>query len=149
MSCSVSCQTILKWWLTVLFSRLDCVYGVQSNMCYASFFCIIFLIIYLYSTQLCPFSFECSIDFLVLWSPSLRNTPVCCDLLNPLSCASKRHAPQLSGSRSGCIVNNGIVNNTWIWARLRPREEERAERAEPCKHTALNGMFLLVVVSYF
>ncbi len=46
------------------FSRLDCVYGVQSSMCS----CLVFLkthyfhIIYLYSTPLCPVAPECTLD---------------------------------------------------------------------------------------
>ncbi len=35
---------------------------------------IIFHIIYLYSTPLCPFSDKRTDNFLLLWSPSLRNT---------------------------------------------------------------------------
>ncbi len=35
--------------------------------------------------------------------------PVCCDWLNCLYCTSKHPAPRLSGMRSDCIVNNGVV----------------------------------------
>ncbi len=49
---------------------LDCVYGVQSNM----FMFIIFHIMYCYSTPLCPFSDKRLDYFLLLRSPSLRNT---------------------------------------------------------------------------
>ncbi len=55
------------------FSRLDCVYGVQSNMCSCFFFSKKFHIIYLYSTPLCPFSDKRPDYFLVLCL-SLRNT---------------------------------------------------------------------------
>ncbi len=36
--------------------------------------------------------------------------PVCCYWLNRLSCTSKHPASQLSGMRSCCIVNNGVIN---------------------------------------
>ncbi len=50
----LSFKGVVDWF----FSRLDCVYGVQSSMYSCLFFLkpIIFHIIYLISTPLCPFS---------------------------------------------------------------------------------------------
>ncbi len=36
--------------------------------------------------------------------------PVCCDLINHQCVSNKHHAPCLSSMRSGCIVNNDVVN---------------------------------------
>ncbi len=40
--------SVLKGWLTVFFSRLDCVYGVQSSMCS----CLVFLKTHYFSHNL-------------------------------------------------------------------------------------------------
>ncbi len=56
--------------------------------------------------------------------------PVCCDSLNR-QCTSKRHAPQLSGMCSGCIVNNGVANIAYQfepeWDAEDISEEDHAE----------------------
>ncbi len=74
--------------------------------------------------------------------------PVCSDLLNR-QCASKRHAPQLR-MRSGCIVNNVVVNIAYQfepnWDAEGISEEDRAE---PVQAWLLMVCFLFVVVSYF
>ncbi len=71
---------------------------------------------------------------------------VCCDSLNR-QCASKRHAPHLSGMllrlyckqwrRQYCLL---------IWARLRPREYYWRGSRRTCASTALNGMFCVCLV---
>ncbi len=75
-----TCKHTLKGVGDCFFSRLDCVYGVQSSMCSCLFFFkkrIIFHIIYLYSTHSVPSLTNASIYFLVLLA-------VCCDSLNRL-----------------------------------------------------------------
>ncbi len=66
-------QTRIQGVVDCFFSRLDCVYGVQSNMFMLRFFKkrIIFHIIYLYSTPLCPFSDKRLDLFPVFMKPSL------------------------------------------------------------------------------
>ncbi len=117
------------------FSRLDCVYGVQSSMCSCLFFfkCIIFHIIYLYSTPLCPFS-DKRLDLFPGFMKLLLQKyamgwdwlagSVCCDSLNCLYYTSERPAPHLSGMCSGWIVNSGDVYQGSrvrpIWSHVRP-----------------------------
>ncbi len=150
----------LKGWLTVFFSRLDCVYGVQSSMCS----CLVFLkthifhIIYLYSTPLCPFS-DKRLDLFPGFMKLLLQKyamgwdwlagSVCCDWLNHLYCTSERPAPLLSGMCSGWIVNSAVVYNAYQFEPdWDPEDISEEDHAEPVQAWLLM-VCLVVVVSYF
>ncbi len=154
-------NTILKGWLTVFFSRLDCVYGVQSRMCSCFFFFflrIIFHIIYLYSTPLCPFS-DKGLDLFPGFMKLLLQKyamgwdwlagSVCCDSLNRLYCTSERPAPHLSGMCSGWILNSGVVYYAYQFEPdWDPEDISEEDRAEPVQARLLM-ICLVIVVSYF
>ncbi len=73
---------------------------------------------------------------------------VCCDSLNR-QCASKHHAPHLSGMRSGCIVNNDVVNIAYQFEPdWDPENISEEDRAEPVQARLSIVCFLFVVVSY-
>ncbi len=103
----------LKGWLTGFFLGLIVFMGCSLACVHACFFKkrIIFHIIYLYSTPLCPFS-DKRLDLLtpqkyVMGWDWLAGS-VCCDSLNRLYCTSERPAPLLSGMCSGWIVNSKL-----------------------------------------
>ncbi len=136
------------------FSRLDCVYGVQSSMCSCCFFFfkrIIFHIIYLYSTPLCPFS-DKRLDLFPGFMKLLLQKyamgwdwlagSVCCDSLNRLYCTSERPAPHLSGMCSGWFVNSGVVYNSYQFEPdWDPEDIIEEDRAEPVQARLFNDMF--------
>ncbi len=80
--------------------------------------------------------------------------PVCCDWLNRLVHVQKCHAPHLR-MRSGCIVNNGIVNIAYQFEPdWDPENISEEDCAEPVQAWLLQDssewyVFLFVVVSYF
>ncbi len=154
------------WWgvkgvVDCFFSRLDCVYRVQSSMCSCLFFFfkrIIFHIIYLYSTPLCPFS-DKRLDLFPGFMKLLLQKyamgwdwlagSVCCDSLNRLYCTSERPAPHLSGMCSGWIVNSGVVYNAYQFEPdWDPEVISEEDCAEPVQAQLLI-ICLVVVVSYF
>ncbi len=130
------------------FSRLDCVYGVQSSMCS----CLFFLKTHYFSHNLPLFHTSLSLLWqtprFISWfyeaPPSMGwdwlAGSVCCDWLNRLYCTSERPAPLLSGMRSGWIVNSGVVYNAY---QFEPdwNPEDISEEDRTCASTALNGMF--------
>ncbi len=101
--------TSLKGVVDCFFSRLDCVYGVQSSMCS----CLVFLKTHYFSHNLPLFHTSLSLLWqtprFISWfyeaPPSeIRDAgwdwlagSVCCDSLNRLYCTSERPAPLLSG----------------------------------------------------
>ncbi len=151
---------ILKGWLTGFFSRLDCVYGVQSSMCS----CLFFLKTHYFSHNLPLFHTSLSLLWqtprFISWfyeAPPSENAmgwdwlagSVCCDSLNRLYCTSERPAPHLSGMCSGWIVNSGVDYNAYQfepdWDPEDISEEDRAELVQ----ARLLMVCLVVVVSYF
>ncbi len=125
--------TILKGWLTVFFLGLIVFMGCSLECVHACFFKkhIIFHIIYLYSTPLCPFSDKRLNLFPGFMKLLLQKYAmgwdwlagsVCCDSLNRLYCTSERPAPQLSSMLLGWIVNSGVVYNAY---QFEPIETQR------------------------
>ncbi len=109
---------------------------------------IIFHIIYLYSTPLCPFSDKRLDLFPGLWSPSLDGLRLV-SWLSVLWLAKRLNAPLLSGMRSGWIVNSGIVYNAYQFEPdWDPEDISEEDRAEPVQARLLM-VCLVVVVSYF
>ncbi len=112
-----SLKGVVDWF----FSRLDCVYGVQSSMCS----CLFFLKTHYFSHNLPLFHTSLSLLWqtprFISWfyeaPPSMGwdwlAGSVCCDWLNRLYCTSERPAPLLSGMCSGWIVNSGVVYNAY------------------------------------
>ncbi len=88
-------------------------YGVQSNilMLCKKKITFIFPIIYLYSTPLCPFSDKRADHFLLLWSPSLRNTQLvrCPSVLWLWTASSVPFNILPLSSVAFCIVNKGVI----------------------------------------
>ncbi len=116
------------------FSRLDCVYGVQSSMCS----CLFFLKTHYFSHNL-PFiphlsvpSSDKRLDLFPGFMKLLLQKyamgwdwlagSVCCDWLNRLYCTSERPAPLLSGMRSGWIGKQCVVYNAY---QFEPIETQR------------------------
>ncbi len=140
----------LKGVVDWFFSRLDCVYGVQSSMCS----CLFFLKTHYFSHKLPLFHTSLSFSdkrldyFLVLWSPSLDGLRLVSWLsvlwLAKPPSTSKRPAPLLSGMRSGWIVNSGVVYNAY---QFEP-DWDPEDCAEPVQARLLM-VCLVVVVSYF
>ncbi len=106
------CLEIFKGVVDWFFSRLDFVYGVQSSMwsCLVFLKRIIFHIIYLYSTPLCPFSDKRLNLFPGFMKLLLQKYAmgwdwlagsVCCDSLNRLYWTS-RPSPQWHVLRLNC-----------------------------------------------
>ncbi len=134
--------------------------GCSLACVHACFFLkrIIFHIIYLYSTPLCPFS-DKRLDLFPGFMKLLLQKyamgwdwlagSVCCDSLNRLYCTSERPAPHLSGMWSGWIVNSGVVYNAYQFEPdWDPDDISEEDRAEPVQARLLM-ICLVVVVSYF
>ncbi len=151
---------ILKGWLTVFFLGLIVFMGCSLACVHAWFLSkhIIFHIIYLYSTPLCPFS-DKRLDLFPGFMKLLLQKyamgwdwlagSVCCDWLNRLYCTSERPAPLLSGMCSGWIVNSSVVYNAYQFEPdWDPEDISEEDRAEPVQARLLM-VCLVVVVSYF
>ncbi len=154
---SILClKGVVDWF----FSRLDCVYGVQSSMCS----CLVFLKTHYFSHNLPLFHTSLSLlwqtpRFISCFMKLLLQKytmgwdwlagSVCCDSLNRLYCTSERPAPLLSGMRSGWIVNSGVVYNAYQFEPdWDPEDISEEDRAEPVQARLLM-VCLVVVVSYF
>ncbi len=152
-------KSIFKGVVDCFFSRLDCVYGVQSSMCS----CLVFLKTHSFSHNLPLFHTSLSLLWqtprFISWfyeAPPSENAmgwdwlagSVCCDSLNH-QYASERPAPRLSGMRSGWIVNSGVVYNAYQFEPdWDPEDISEEDRAEPVQARLLM-VCLVVVVSYF
>ncbi len=115
---------------------------------------IIFHIIYLYSTPLCPFSDKRLDLFPGLWSPSLDGLRLVSWLsvlwLAKPPLQQRLNVPPLSSAmRSGWIVNSGVVYNAYQFEPdWDPEDISEEDRAEPVQARLLM-VCLVVVVSYF
>ncbi len=147
----LSFKGVVDWF----FSRLDCVYGVQSSMCS----CLFFLKPHYFSHNLPLFHTSLSLLWqmprFISWfyeAPPSENAmgwdwlagSVCCDSLNH-QYASERPASRLSGMCTGWIVNSGVVNVYLFEPDWDPEDISEEDRAEP----VLLMVCLVVVVSYF
>ncbi len=145
------CFLSLKGWLTVFFLGLIVFMGCSIACVHACFFKkrIIFHIIYLYSTPLCPFSDKRLDLFPGLWSPSLDGLRLV-SWLSVLWLAKRLNVPPLSSAmRSGWIVNSGVVYNAYQFEPdWDPEDISEEDRAEPVQ-AGLLMVCLVVVVSYF
>ncbi len=154
-----SCCRVIKGVVDCFFSRLDCVYGVQSSMCS----CLFFLKTHYFSHNLPLFHTSLSLLWqtprFISWfyeAPPSENAMgwdwlaglVCCDSLNH-QYASERPAPLLSGMRSGWIVNSGVVYNAYQFEPdWDPEDISEEDRADPVQARLLM-VCLVVVVLYF
>ncbi len=139
------------------FSRLDCVYGVQSSMCS----CLVFLKTHYFSHNLPLFHTSLSLLWqtprFISWfyeAPPSENAmgcdwlagSVCCDSVNH-QYASERPSPQWHVLR--WIVNSGVVYNAYQFEPdWDPEDISEEDRAEPVQARLLM-VCLVVVVSYF
>ncbi len=144
-----------------VFSRLDCVYGVQSSMCS----CLFFFKTHYFSHNLPLFHTSLSLLWqtprFISWfyeaPPSeIRDGLRLVSWLSvlwlakpPLLHVWTSHAPHLSGTRSGWIVNSGVVYNAYQFEPdWDPEDISEEDRAEPVQARLLM-VCLVVVVSYF
>ncbi len=150
------CFQLLKGWLTGFFLGLIVFMGCSLACVHACFFLkrIIFHIIYLYSTPLCPFSDKRLDLFPGLWSPSLDGLRLVSWLsvlwLAKPPLQQRLNVPPLSSAmRSGWIVNSGVVYNAYQFEPdWDPEDISEEDRAEPVQAQLLM-LCLVVVVSYF
>ncbi len=134
---------LLKGVVDWFFSRLDCVYGVQSSMCS----CLVFLKTHYFSHNLPLFHTSLSLLWqtprFISWfyeaPPSeIRDGLRLVSWLSVLWFAkppllhSERPAPHLSGMCSGWIVNSGVVYNAYQFEPdWDPEDISEEDRAEP------------------
>ncbi len=142
------------------FSRLDCVYGVQSSMCS----CLFFFKKHYFSHNLPLFHTSLSLLWqtprFISWfyeaPPSeIRDGLRLVSWLSVLWFAKPpllhvwRDAPLLSGMCSGWIVNSGVVYNAYQFEPdWDPEDISEEDRTEPVQARLLM-VCLVVVVSYF